>query len=162
MISGKKSVPVLVKTFFFWSSPEFEEKCSIFGLYLNSGKKSVPFFVKSFFFGLHLICLLKKIVFEVYPPNIENRVKLQIIPPNAQQRSAPLSEIIECCCTLRKQLKFFLALVQMKMLAFSFSQFYNLAKTAIKAFTQADRALEKKQFYKQGQRNWHRCSKLKN
>ena len=46
----------------------------------------------------------------------------------------------------------------MKILAFSLSQFYDAAKTAKKGFTQADRALGIKQFYKQGHNNCHRCS----
>ena len=33
---------------------------------------------------------LNKIVVEVHPPDVENRAKLKIIPPTAQQRSAPL------------------------------------------------------------------------
>ena len=42
---GEKSVPHLVKTYFFWSSPELgEKKCSIF------------WWRPMFFFGLHLIC----------------------------------------------------------------------------------------------------------
>ena len=36
---------------------------------------------------------------------------------------------------------------------FSFSQFYDTAKTVQKAYTQADRALGTKQFYKRGRHN---------
>ena len=44
------------------------------------------------------------------------------------------------CYVLRRQLIFVLALVQMKMLAFSLLQFYDAANTAKKkTFTQADR-----------------------
>ena len=42
--SGKTSVPFLVKTFYFWSSPELEEKSVAFKWRL------------CFFFALHLIC----------------------------------------------------------------------------------------------------------
>ena len=43
--------------------------------------------------------------------------------------------------------KMFLALIQIKMLAYLLLQFYDAAKTAKKAFTQAYRALEVQQFY---------------
>ena len=52
------------------------------------------------------------------------------------------SETIECCSALRRPLKTFFAVVQMKMLAFSL--FYDAAKTAKKRL---------KQFYKHGRRN---------
>ena len=79
--SGKKSVPFLVKTFFFWSSPELGgKKCSI------SGEDLFVFF----FLVFTEFAYLKKVLVEVHPPNVENSVKLQIIPPNAQQRFAPL------------------------------------------------------------------------
>ena len=52
-------------------------------------------FGEDFFFGLHLICSPAKIVFEVHPRQCwkwsKIGVKLQIIPPKAQQRFAPLS-----------------------------------------------------------------------
>ena len=68
LILGKKSVPFLVKTFFF-------------GLHLN-------------FLTWNLICSPEKIVVEVHPPQCRKSgkigVKLQIISPNAQQRFAPL------------------------------------------------------------------------
>ena len=41
----------------------------------------------------------------------------------------------------------------MKMLAFSLLHFYDVAETAKNAFTQADRGLEIKQFYKHGRHN---------
>ena len=47
----------------------------------------------------------------------------------------------------------FLAFVQIKMLAFLFSQFHDSAKTAKKAFAQVDPVLEIKRFYKHGRRN---------
>ena len=87
---GRESVLFLTKTFFFvlflffiWSSPEFgKKKCSIFNnffffLHLNSGRKSVPF---AFSLVFTKFPHLSKIVVEVHPPNVENRVKLQIIP----------------------------------------------------------------------------------
>ena len=45
---GEKSVPFLVKTFFF------------LGLHVNSGKKVFHFWWRPFFSGLHLICLPSK------------------------------------------------------------------------------------------------------
>ena len=39
---------------------------------------------------------VKEIVVKFHPPNLENRAKLQIIPPNAQHKSAPLAVCIFC------------------------------------------------------------------
>ena len=76
---GKETVLFLVKTFFFWSSPEF-------------GGKSVPF--AFFFFGLHYISKPEQNRGRGSSPPMlkigQNFGKLAIIPPNAQQRSAPL------------------------------------------------------------------------
>ena len=58
---GEKSVLFLVKTFFFWSSPEFGKK-----------KCSICIFSLVFTKFPHL----NKIVVEVHPPNVENRAKL--------------------------------------------------------------------------------------
>ena len=59
---GKKSVSLLVKTFFS-SSPEL-------------GEKSVLFLMKTFFFGLHLICSPQQNRGRGSSPIVENRAKL--------------------------------------------------------------------------------------
>ena len=82
VISGKKLFNFWWRPF-FWSSLKYREKnFSIFGEEL--------FFVFTWF------AYLKKIVVEVHPPpqcwkSSKIGVKLQIIPLNAQQRSAPLT-----------------------------------------------------------------------
>ena len=53
--------------------------------------------------------------------------------------------------------KNFLVLVQTKVLGFSLLQFYDAVKTE-RLLSQADKALEIKQFYKYGRHNWHQCS----
>ena len=72
---GKKSVTFLVKTFFFWSSPEFK-KCFIFG--------------EDLFFGLHLICSTEQNRVKVHPPNVENighnRGKIANYPPECSTK----------------------------------------------------------------------------
>ena len=67
------------------------------------------------------------------------------IPQRFREIDAPATE---WCYALRRQLKIFLALVQIKILAFSLSIFYDAAKTAKKGLTQADRTSEIKQFHK--------------
>ena len=78
---GKKVFLVWLRPF-FWSSPEF-------------GEKSAPFLVKSYFFlGLHLFCSPEQNRGRGSSPPMlkigQNWGKIAIIPPNAQQRSAPL------------------------------------------------------------------------
>ena len=51
------------------------------------------------------------------------------------------AEASKRCRALRRRLKTFLALIRLKILAFSLLQFYDAAKAAKKAFTQADSAL---------------------
>ena len=72
---------------FLWSSRDF-------------GEKTLQFSVKTFFFGLHLTCLPEKDRGRGSSPQCRKSgkigVKLQIITPNAQQRSAPLaSELLD-------------------------------------------------------------------
>ena len=75
-----------------------------YGLHLSSGwcldlflvftrfqEKNSSIFGENLFLVFTEFTYLKKIVVEGFiTPNVENRAKLQIIPPNAQQRSAPL------------------------------------------------------------------------
>ena len=85
---GEKTVPILVKTFFF-------------GLHLNLGKKLFQFWWRPFFlvqteeFGEdHLICLPEKNSWSRFiPPTSkleQNWGKIANYRPNAQQRFAPL------------------------------------------------------------------------
>ena len=64
-----------------------------FGLHLNLGKKSINF-GEDLFFGFHLICSPEKDRGQGSSPQCSKwgkiGLKLQIIPPNAQQRFAPL------------------------------------------------------------------------
>ena len=70
-------------------------------LYLNSGEKSVPFQVKTFFLVFTKFAYLKKSHGrDSSPPMLKIGkigVKLQIIPPNAQQRFAPLGGAAPFC-----------------------------------------------------------------
>ena len=75
--SGGKSVPFLVKTF-FWSSPEFAEK-------------GVTFLVRTFFLGLHLFCSPEQNRGRgSSPPMLKIGVKLQISPPMLKRDRHPL------------------------------------------------------------------------
>ena len=122
----EKSVLFLLKTFFlFWSSSEFGEKSVlfliktfifVFGLHLNLGKKSVPF---AFFLVFTKFPHLNKIVVEVHPLQCwklgKIGVKLQIIPPNAQQRSAPLSSLLLKMFESWRLFGFFLLLISLAL-----------------------------------------------
>ena len=103
--TGEKSVPSLVRIFFFGLHLNLGKKCSIFGEDLffgfspEFGEKSVPFSVKTFFFGLHLTCSPEQNRGRGSPPPTlkigQNWGEIANYRPNAQQRSATLGVAID-------------------------------------------------------------------